>query len=91
MYWELRSGEMVEGKTWIASVSFSPDWAVPEQASTTVFAALADPEAKVRLEIDQRVTISCVVYDILELVDCGAILVASPDLGSAKITYRYES
>jgi len=89
-YWELRSGKLAEGKTWIASVSFSPDWVVPEKARTLVFTALADPEVKVRLGIDRQTTVSCVVYDILELVDCGAILVASPDLGGAKSTYRCE-
>jgi len=91
VYWNLRSGELAEGKTWIASVSFSPDFAVPDRADTLVFRALSDPEIRMKLQTDEGVTVDCVVHDILELIDCGEIDVASPDLGGAKITYRYES
>ncbi len=87
VYWELKSGELAQGKTWIAYASFSPDYVVPHSAQTLIFKALSDPSITIKLQTDDGAVFGCVVYDILDLSDCGYIQIASPDLAGAKIIY----
>ncbi|MDY7041480.1 MAG: hypothetical protein SVX38_11510 [Chloroflexota bacterium] len=86
VYWKLRSGELVEGGTWVLAVSFSPDFSVSDRAYNLLFKALSDSAIKVKLQTDEGVIVNCVIHDILDL-DCGVAKIASPNLGGATITY----
>jgi len=86
VYWELRSGELTEGKTWAADVSFSPDFSVSDKVHSLLFKALSDSVIRVQLQTDEGVIVNCVIHDILDL-DCGVAEITSPDLGGAKIAY----
>ena len=91
VYWKHRSGELAQGKTWTASVSFARDFTVSERAHKLVFGAISSPGISIKLQTDTGVILDCVVHDIFELADCGEIDVASPDLGGVKMTSRYET
>ncbi len=86
--WELRSGELIEGKTWVAAISFTNDWEVPARASGLIFQALSDESIKMRFEPEAGTPLRCHVYGIEDLPDAGVITIASPDLPGDKATLR---
>ena len=90
VYWELKSGELIEGQTWEAFVWFSKDYFVPERAEELVFKALADDSMEIKLTVQGQddTALSCVIADILELNESGYVDISSPDLGRARIFFK---
>jgi len=91
IYWELKDGELEKGRKWLVIVSFAPDYSVPKKAQEIIFKTLREngkPEPSIKLLFFPYAgfNLPCVLYDVLELQDCGAITIANIGSNTSKLT-----
>lgn len=84
IYWQVTSGELTPDGSWIAAVSFSQDFSIPTRASSFVSRAIHTPEARLMLYTGNSL-LACVIYEILEMMECGVTEIADPSLGALKL------
>lgn len=84
IYWQLTSGELARGSSWIAAVSFSKDYSLPQRATSFVYQVHHTPNTCLMLDTGGFL-LECVIYEILEMVDCGVMEIADPSLGALEL------
>ena len=83
--WRLVSGDRPNSLcAWMASVTFEA-FPVPSNINALVFAALSNPTVQVKLQNEDGELVDCNISDILDLADCGSIVISSVDLPYAKM------
>ena len=85
IYWQVTSGELKRGGTWIVAVSFPKDFSLPERASSFVYQANHTRDIRLMLDTGEFL-LECVIYEILEMMESGVIEIADPSLGALKLS-----
>ncbi len=90
VYWQVSLGEISEGNTWKADISFTQNWKLPEKAKICIFHYLRNLTAEMKLQINDETIARCGVimeeYESMEdFYSWGVVTIVSPDLGRAFI------